>query len=180
MAQSVYPTAFLESFGDVAANYPRTDDICLLAVEGAGMAVVAQRGFARGEVVGAFTGPVLQNIAQHTLQINPQNHLLDPYFIGYLMHSCNPNVVLDMHERKAYCIRDIADGEPLCMDYASTEDKLFKQFPCCCQSPNCRHWITGRAELVNEEGHLHLLQQQHTNSGSAQHSGLQLVNGGSH
>ncbi|WP_339138175.1 MAG: hypothetical protein WGN25_08090 [Candidatus Electrothrix sp. GW3-4] len=32
------------------------------------------------------------------------------------------------------------------MDYAETEDVLFKQFPCSCGSPACRLWITGRKE----------------------------------
>jgi hypothetical protein len=35
------------------------------------------------------------------------------------------------------------------MDYAETEDVLFKQFPCFCGSPNCRLWITGRKEMIN-------------------------------
>jgi hypothetical protein len=33
------------------------------------------------------------------------------------------------------------------MDYAETEDVLFKQFPCSCAAPNCRGWITGRREV---------------------------------
>jgi hypothetical protein len=37
------------------------------------------------------------------------------------------------------------------MDYAETEDTLFKQFPCSCGSSNCRGWITGRKEMVNGE-----------------------------
>jgi hypothetical protein len=44
-------------------------------------------------------------------------------------------------------LRDIAANSFLYMDYAETEDVLFKQFPCSCGAPNCRGWITGRKEL---------------------------------
>jgi hypothetical protein len=34
----------------------------------------------------------------------------------------------------------------LTMDYAQTEDVLYRQFPCSCGAENCRGWITGRKE----------------------------------
>lgn len=176
MTAFIYPAEFLDNYAQEGANYPLQSDICLQEVDGAGMAVIAQRPFARGEIIGSFTGPVMPNIAQHTLQIDPQHHLLDPYFIGYLMHSCDPNVVLDMHQRLAYCIKDTAEGEPLCMDYASTEDVLFKQFPCCCGAPNCREWVSGRAETLNEEGRMHLLRLK----GNTGFHALQMLHSGAH
>jgi hypothetical protein len=45
------------------------------------------------------------------------------------------------------------------MDYASTEDILFKQFPCLCGTPNCRFWISGRKEEVSPEGIRHIEEQ---------------------
>jgi len=47
-----------------------------------------------------------------------------------------------------HAIRDIRPGDYLYMDYAQTEDVLFKQFPCSCGSENCRGWITGRREQI--------------------------------
>jgi SET domain-containing protein len=47
-----------------------------------------------------------------------------------------------------WAMKDILPGQALTMDYASTEDYLFKQFPCLCGAPNCRKWITGRREPV--------------------------------
>ncbi len=44
-------------------------------------------------------------------------------------------------------LQDIEAGSYIYMDYAETEDYLFKQFPCSCGAPNCRRWITGRLEL---------------------------------
>jgi len=45
------------------------------------------------------------------------------------------------------------------MDYAETEDVLFRQFACCCGSEKCRVWITGRKEQPHQiiiESHEHV------------------------
>lgn len=99
-----------------------------------------------------FTGNIVHRVMQHTLQITSTTHLHDAYFSGLLFHSCNPNIFVDMQQFEIWAIQDIKAGEALAMDYASTEDVLFKQFPCFCQSPNCRKWITGRKEKVNQVG----------------------------
>jgi hypothetical protein len=53
---------------------------------------------------------------------------------------------LDILRFELWALKDIEVGEALSMDYASTEDVLFKQFPCLCGAGNCRGWITGRRE----------------------------------
>ena len=95
----------------------------------------------------AITGDIIDEIRQHTLQIEPDKHLHDLYFSGYFLHSCSPNIELDMEKLLVYAVRDIHPMEYLTMDYAQTEDVLFKQFPCGCGADNCRGWITGRKEL---------------------------------
>jgi len=45
-------------------------------------------------------------------------------------------------------LKDIPANSFLYMDYAETEDYLFKQFPCSCGSHNCRGWITGKNERL--------------------------------
>ncbi|MDH4320763.1 MAG: SET domain-containing protein-lysine N-methyltransferase [Desulfobulbaceae bacterium] len=117
-----------------------------------GKAVYTLYGHARGDLITNFTGTVLSYRTQHTLQINPTIHLLDLDFVGYLAHSCSPNVFVDMQSLEVWALQDIAPGASLTMDYAATEDILFKQFPCLCGSPSCRHWITGRKEQISEEG----------------------------
>lgn len=120
--------------------------------EGKGKAVYSVVAHRRGELVGRFSGEVLSYCTQHTLQINPWLHLLDTRFVGYLAHSCSPNVFVDMQCMEVWALRDISEHEALTMDYASTEDQLYRQFACLCGSPACRRWITGRKERINDEG----------------------------
>jgi hypothetical protein len=114
--------------------------------DGKGKAVYSLQRHRRGELIARFTGEILPYRTQHTLQINPSQHVLDLNFVGYLAHSCSPNVFLDMQ----------TFGTALTMDYAATEDVLHKQFRCLCGSPGCRLWITGRKERVNAEGRRYL------------------------
>ena len=48
-------------------------------------------------------------------------------------------------------LKDIAANTFLYMDYAETEDVLFRQFPCSCGADCCRGWIIGRKEMINGE-----------------------------
>jgi len=115
-----------------------------------GLGVMTFRAFESGDLIAEFTGELLTEMTQHSLQIEPGLHLSDLYFVGYLLHSCAPNVHLDMQARRAYAIERIRPYEFLTMDYAQTEDRLFRQFPCNCGSPQCRGWITGRLEMPDE------------------------------
>lgn len=124
--------------------------------DGMGFGVYTKKTFKRGDMVARFSGTLVDHVVQHSLQVSPSTHLLDPHFVGLLLHSCNPNVVLDMQDFTIWALKDIEEAEALTMDYASTEDRLFKQFKCLCGSDNCRHWITGRKEKVNEEGEKYL------------------------
>lgn len=146
--RSLYPAAF--ALGD---GYPTEEDFAVSRREdGKGLGVYARRAFARGHRICRISGTVVHAVRQHTLQISPDSHLYDPYFTGYLLHSCDPNCFLDMQRFELWAIKDIAPGEPLTMDYASTEDVLFKQFPCLCGAPNCRRWISGRREPIQAPG----------------------------
>jgi hypothetical protein len=94
-----------------------------------------------------MAGEVIDTIRQHTLQIIPGKHLFDPYFSGYFLHSCSPNISLNMEAMTVTALEDIDANSFLYMDYAETEDYLFKQFPCSCGSPDCRGWISGRKDI---------------------------------
>lgn len=159
MSICIYPEEFLEQCEFSKADkqhFPNQSSIKLQKFGDHGEGVLALKGFKRGDIIGRFTGLIGSEIKQHTLQIDPHNHIYDPHFIGFLLHSCDPNCVLDMHQRTVYCIKDIEKNSPLTMDYASTEDTLFLQFPCLCQSKNCRLWITGRNEKVSSQGQEYL------------------------
>ena len=114
-----------------------------------GLGVISFRSFEPGDIVAALAGEIVTEMTQHTLQIEPGVHLLDLHFCGYFLHSCEPNVHLDMKNMMVHAVRKIRPDEHLLMDYAQTEDVLFKQFPCQCGSVHCRGWITGRAEAAD-------------------------------
>jgi ABC-type cobalamin transport system ATPase subunit len=109
-----------------------------------------------GEVADRFTGLVGQEIKQHSLQVNELLHISDTAYIGYLSHSCDPNSRLDMSRFELVTLRPVAAGELLTIDYAATEDRLYRQFECHCGAVGCRRWIVGRAEGANEEGRAYL------------------------
>ncbi|PRA26407.1 SET domain-containing protein-lysine N-methyltransferase [Pseudomonas poae] len=88
----------------------------------------------------------------HTVQLSPRIHLYDSWFCGLLQHSCDPNVFVDTTYLEIWSLRPILPGEPLTMDYATTEDMLFRQFPCECHALSCRRWITGSQQQLNAEG----------------------------
>lgn len=168
MYKCIYPHEFVSEHhqpGVTTVQYPTIHDIMKQETAEYGVGIMAMRHFGRGESL-RFIAQQTPHLLQHSLQRNPGDNLYDPYFIGFLLHSCNPNVVLDMHQQRVFFIRDIAQGEPLCMDYASTEDVLYSQFPCGCHAPNCRGWIAGRSEPLSLAG------QQHMASHNGHHNPL--------
>ena len=83
---------------------------------------------------------------------------MDPWFCRFLLHSCDPNITIDIDSLEARAARDIHPGDYLAYDYATTEDFIARQFVCHCGAPHCRGWITGRREIPNEEGRAFLAQ----------------------
>jgi len=139
---SIYPKEF-----GTNPNFPKKEDFEIIEGEGGvGRGVITKKHFSTGELIAETTGEVVPEIKQHTLQISSEEHLYDPWFSGYFLHSCDPNVELDMQERKVIALKPIMEGEYLTMDYASTEDTLYKDFTCECGADNCRGWITGKLD----------------------------------
>ncbi|MEW5727755.1 MAG: SET domain-containing protein-lysine N-methyltransferase [Pseudomonadota bacterium] len=148
----IYPPEFR-----VDPDLPTADQFAVTSVNGkVGMGVKAKLRFQRGQRVAKFTGQLSNKILQHTLQVSPDTHLHDPWFVGLLTHSCAPNCVLDMQRLEIWALADIEAGELLTIDYAVTEDTLHRQFACGCGSSACRKWITGRREGPNEMGRAYL------------------------
>ncbi len=128
--------------------FPRAEDFSVVQKDQyAGKGVMTWRSFRRGDIVARIARQEVPDIRQHTLQISRHRHNFDPYFSGYFLHSCDPNISVDMQTFTITALRDIAADSFLYMDYAETEDYLFKQFPCSCGATTCRGWITGRLEL---------------------------------
>jgi len=121
---------------------------------GLGVRTLAPRH--KGEVIHHFTGVVSPELKQHSLQVSPGLHISETAVIGFLSHSCAPDCRLDMAKSEVVALRDIAAGDLLTIDYAETEDVLYRQFACHCGAPSCRQWITGREEGPNAEGRAYL------------------------
>lgn len=140
----LYPRSLLGS----DPLYPQDSDFEVISVSDlVGKGVISYRGFAKGEVLAKMAGHVVPDIRQHTLQIDSEKHLYDPYFSGYFLHSCSPNISLDMKNLVVTALKDIPADSLLYMDYAETEDHLFKQFACSCGSNNCRGWVMGKKDV---------------------------------
>lgn len=120
--------------------------------DGKGLGVYALRSYRRGELIAVVSGEIVGKHRLHTLQLTPDTHLYDPEFTGCLLHSCDPNAIIDPAKREISALKNIGIGEAITVDYAHTEDRLVKQFNCMCGSPNCRRWIKGRKEEITSEG----------------------------
>ena len=111
-----------------------------------GLGVITKRAFAKGELVAKMAGPTVDTIQQHTLQIAKDVHLHDTYFSGYFLHSCDPNIHVDMQKLEVTALKPIKKNAYLYMDYSDTEDYLFKIFKCGCGAKTCRGIIRGKKD----------------------------------
>ena len=142
----LYPHTFGEN-----PLFPQACDFAVVPKDNNyGFGVLTYRSFNPGDLLAVVSGEIVADIRQHTLQISRRRHMYDPYFTGYLLHSCDPNVSLDMKKMTITALKEIEQGSYLTMDYSETEDVLFKQFGCCCGSDSCRGWITGRKEIPHQ------------------------------
>ncbi|HTQ98436.1 MAG TPA: hypothetical protein VMH83_00535 [Candidatus Acidoferrum sp.] len=140
-AERFYPSDI-----DPFMHEPLRSDFAIVAADhGRGEGLVALRAFAPGDVVFAFTGDVVGEITQYTLQLDRGRHLHDPYVMGKALHHCDPNCHVDLARRIFIAIRPIAAGDFVTMDYCQTEDVLYKPFHCRCGAAQCRGYIDGKA-----------------------------------
>lgn len=142
-----------------AHSLPASDDEALEVLDtssqhGLGVRTLIPRK--AGEIVHRFTGLVGPELRLHSLQVNEHLHISETRYIGFLSHSCDPNCRLDMSRFEVVALEDVPAGGLLTIDYAATEDVLYRQFACHCGAAVCRRWITGRAEPVSTEGRVYL------------------------
>ncbi len=129
----------------VVPNEPQAEDFSVIEVSSAcGEGLIALRRFVAGALLFRMNGISRETITQYTLQVGPNQHIDDPYVAGKVLHSCEPNSMLDVSTHEYLATRDIEEGELLTMDYDLTEDYLFQPFDCQCGAPNCRGRIAGR------------------------------------
>ncbi|GAX40566.1 nuclear protein SET [Tolypothrix sp. NIES-4075] len=105
--------------------------------------------FEGGQVITNFGDKeVLDRPNYLTVQIGDCQHImLDPEYLQYINHSCNPNVFFDTENRILIALRKIEIGEELTFFYPSTEWSMNRGFNCICQNENCLGYIQGAAAV---------------------------------
>lgn len=124
-----------------------------------GRGLVGKEAFRKHEYVAKLSGVIVNHTTLDTIQITPTLYFSDPWFCRFLLHSCDPNLVINLEHLDVRALKDISSGEYLTIDYTTTEDTVTFQFACNCGASNCRGWVMGSAEEINEEGRSHLAKQ---------------------
>ena len=105
-------------------------------------------------------GAVLASFAQSrrvseptylTVQLDANTHLeLEPSFVQFVNHSCDPNVSFDMARLALVALRDLHAGDELTYFYPSTELTMAQPFDCACGSANCVGHISGASAMPRQ------------------------------
>ena len=129
-----------------------------------GKGLFATAAIAKGEIVAVKGGYVLDQRTWSRLEqeLGPADiQIAEDLFIApasrserdgcmlYTNHSCDPNIAIQ-GQIVFVAMRDVAPGEELTHDWATTDDADY-EMTCNCGSPRCRGTVTGqdwrRAEL---------------------------------
>lgn len=95
-----------------------------------------------------------------TVQIGDQEHImLDPEFLQYINHSCDPNVFFDTKNMIITCLRKIDIGNAMTFFYPSTEWSMAQGFDCLCGSEKCLGKIQGAADLSADVSKMYRLNE---------------------
>ena len=119
-----------------------------------GVGVFAREAIQAGERLSVWSGIIVQ--ADHladlpdwqkkrSVQVEEDLYLVttrEDEPADFFNHCCNPNAALD-GQITLRALRDIAPGEEVCFDYATSVGSPYDEFECACGAPNCRGHITG-------------------------------------
>ncbi len=117
-----------------------------------GRGLKAKVVFEKGERVARLSGILVKHTTLDTIQITPTLYFSDPWFCRFLLHSCDPSLEISVADLEVRALKDISPDEYLTIDYATNDDTIAFQFACNCGATNCRGWVTGGAEEINEQG----------------------------
>jgi len=115
-------------------------------------ALFALRFYQPGEVIADFSaGTISQEPTYLTVQVGVGKHItLDPEFLQYINHSCEPNVFFDTSSMQLVALKELSPEDELTFFYPSTEWKMTQSFNCYCGSAACIGDIKGAAYLSKE------------------------------
>ncbi len=108
--------------------------------------------FKPGDKIINFYADTIQKYATYlTVQTGRETHItLEPAFLQYINHGCDPNVFFDTTTMQLVCIKPIQPGDELRFFYPSAEWEMAQPFVCNCGSNNCLRLINGAAHLNAE------------------------------
>jgi SET domain len=116
-----------------------------LSENGTAKAVFAIGHFKEGDTLSAFTAAaILSEPTYLTVQTGLTEHIhLQPEFLQYINHSCEPNVLFNTDTMQLEALKDISAGEELRFFYPATEWDMAQPFECLCETSSCIHQING-------------------------------------
>ena len=109
--------------------------------------------FDAGDAVCEFSAEKIMNTPTYlTVQTGEDKHIiLQPEFLQYINHSCDPNVFFDTTGMRLLALKEIQPGDELMFFYPSSEWDMTQPFDCFCGTTKCLHSIKGAAHLSDEE-----------------------------
>ena len=138
-------TRFYPEFVPPFPHEPNPDNFAVRPIgDNIGEGVVALKAFEKGQIVFRFTGFYMSEQTLFTLQVEPGLFVHDPFFIGKVLHRCDPNCAVDMKRRQFTARRPVMPGEWITMNYETTEDELFRSFECVCGAVPCEGFEPNR------------------------------------
>lgn len=108
--------------------------------------------FQAGDVIADFSaGTIAAEPTYLTVQVGIRKHItLQPEFLQYINHSCDPNVFFNTTNMQLVALKNIQEGEELVFFYPSTEWRMTQSFNCYCGSSNCIGKIRGASYLTKD------------------------------
>lgn len=108
-------------------------------------ALFSLRSFQPGEIIADFSaGTIASEPTYLTVQVGTGKHItLQPEFLQYINHSCDPNVFFDTTAMKLVALKELGPETELVFFYPSTEWRMTQSFECYCGAPCCLGTIQG-------------------------------------
>lgn len=105
--------------------------------------------FNAGDVIASFSNEnTLEEPNYLTVQLDDGVHiLLEPKYLQYINHSCQPNAFFDIKTLQLIALTEISSGDELSYFYPSTEWNMQQPFDCNCEQDNCLKRIQGARYL---------------------------------
>lgn len=133
--------------------------------------LIATSSFKKGNIIIDFGSSKIVDTPNYlTVQIAEHKHIhLQPDYLQYINHSCEPNVLFNTSTMQLECLTNIVIGDEITFFYPATEWVISQKFICHCGKPACIGLIQGAANVSSEiltryklTDFIRAMQQKHT------------------